>query len=43
MIFMDLANVTRGLNELEGLENCLIDHVDLVNELVDGRDRKSVV
>lgn len=38
MIFMDLANVTRGLNELEGLENCLIDHVDLVNELVDGRN-----
>ncbi len=37
MIFLDLANITRGLSEHDGLENCLIDHVDLVNMLVEGR------
>ncbi len=37
MIFLDLANITRGLSENEGLENCLIDHADMVNTLVEGR------
>lgn len=37
MIFLDLANITFGLKDYKGLENCRIDHEGLVNMLVDGR------
>lgn len=37
MIFLDLANVKYGLEEHNDLENCLIDHLELANTLVDDR------
>jgi uncharacterized LabA/DUF88 family protein len=37
MIFLDHANVKYGLEEHEGLENCLIAHLSLANTLI--RDR----
>lgn len=37
MIFLDLANAKYGLEDHEGLENCMIDYSDLADTLVEGR------
>ncbi len=37
MIFLDLANISFGLSDHEGLENSTIDHELLATTLIDGR------